>query len=233
MNKVRLVVSSLTDTRFIERELESRNVAVAFDQVSMASGERREYFRELQQQHNWHSLPMVFLDDEFIGGELELLERLPAQPSLAPPSQWAWCLALSGVIPFVAMALWFWLGKLPLGMAFNSTFSWAYGPIILSFMAAVQWGAALAASGEKQQHRWYAFSVLPALVGWFALAVYLDGHVIPATLMVFAGFVVVFFGDDKATKQGLLPAWYLRLRIVLTALVLPLLAIVAIAASVR
>ena len=73
---VRLVVSSLTDTRYLEQQLADSGVVVEHDRVSMASGERREYFRELQQQYNWHKLPMVFADGKFIGGELELLQRL-------------------------------------------------------------------------------------------------------------------------------------------------------------
>ncbi len=75
---VRIVVSSLTDIRYIEQRLADAGVAVEHDKVSMASAERREYFRGLQQQYNWHMLPMVFADGEFIGGELELLQRLEA-----------------------------------------------------------------------------------------------------------------------------------------------------------
>lgn len=75
---VRIVVSGLTDTRYLEQRLTNAGVAVEHDKVSMASGERREHFRDLQRQYNWHMLPMVFADGEFIGGELELLRRLDA-----------------------------------------------------------------------------------------------------------------------------------------------------------
>jgi len=80
---VRLVVSGLTDTRYLQQRLQTAGVVVKCEQVSMASGQQRDYFRALQQRYDWHGLPMVFVADddkdgpgEFVGGELEMLQWL-------------------------------------------------------------------------------------------------------------------------------------------------------------
>ncbi|TAD89582.1 MAG: DUF3429 domain-containing protein [Alphaproteobacteria bacterium] len=85
-----------------------------------------------------------------------------------------------------------------------------YAACILSFLGAVHWGWALA----EGQTGWtqLGWSVVPSLVGWLALLSPSGGW-----LLLLAGLGVAWFVDDRSVKAGQFPAWYGRLRVILTA----------------
>ncbi len=132
-------------------------------------------------------------------------------------------LGAAGVIPFVAGALAIMFADI----------SWAYDMLryyaasILSFMGGVQWGAAMTGphTGDLQPPLWrkLANSVMPALIAWMALL-----FTSPYDLMIIAAaFGLLLMSDLVAIQQGWLPAWYARLRLPLTGVVIVCLMIAA------
>jgi hypothetical protein len=95
----------------------------------------------------------------------------------------------------------------------------AYGSVILSFMSGVLWG--FAARGAEARWTGYAASVLPALWVFFMVG----GGPENALSALLAGFVALFALDVQFALWGLVPGWWVRFRALLTALVLPCLAV--------
>lgn len=127
-------------------------------------------------------------------------------------------LGLAGVIPFAWGALtdvvdplgdWSWqtLGPRVTGR----TLLLLYGTIILSFMSGAAWGFATRAEGRHAAVL-YVLSTLPAL--W---ALFLGFSAVLLAL----GFVALLLLDRHAQRAGLAPPWWLRLRLLLTVLVVP------------
>jgi hypothetical protein len=134
-------------------------------------------------------------------------------PSPMPPA--ALLLGAAGAIPFVACAVQIAFGW-PLSPRMIGPALFAlniYGAVILAFMGGVQWGLSVV-----QAHagwRAYGVSVLPSFVAfaglWFAP---------PAGLWALAvGFVGLLIYDLWTVRCGEAPAWYGRLRIGLTVVV--------------
>lgn len=138
------------------------------------------------------------------------------------PEAAAWLGGL-GLIPFIAGAF----------LVANTDASWAsdvlryYAAAILAFMGGVQWGLAMMdqRTVERPAFLWarLSFSVLPALIAWLALL--LDGPYDLAAIA--AAFALLLYSDLQAVQQGWAPAWYRRLRIPLTAIVITCLLIAA------
>ncbi len=128
-----------------------------------------------------------------------------------PPA--ARLLGLAGLIPF-------WVPVLVLATAIDPALRLdaerallGYGAVILAFLGAVHWGAALrggdAAAADWRRLGW---SVLPSLIGWVALLVAPAAGLVLLVLGLVAAFVV----DLRAVRGGMLPGWYPALRRVLT-----------------
>ncbi|MBO9407709.1 DUF3429 domain-containing protein [Shimia sp. R9_1] len=136
-------------------------------------------------------------------------------------------LGLAGLIPFVwgalsylnpDLALW---GTQAMGPRFVGPYiQLYYGAIILSFMSGVLWGFATKAEGGRAATG-YALSVIPALWAFFMTG---GGPVSAGTNLLF-GFAGLLFLDYAFFKWGLTPPWWMRLRLILTAVVLSCLAI--------
>nr|WP_256439170.1 DUF3429 domain-containing protein [Rubellimicrobium arenae] len=125
-------------------------------------------------------------------------------------------LGLAGVLPFawgalgvLVPALGDWSLDL-LGPRFTGrTLLLLYGTIILSFMSGVVWGFAPRAEGRHAAIL-YALSTVPAL--WaFALGF--------SALALAVGFAGLLGLDLHAQRTGLAPSWWMRLRLLLTSLV--------------
>lgn len=90
-----------------------------------------------------------------------------------------------------------------------------YGAIILSFVGAIHWGIALGLPGTAQIRR-LSFSVIPPLYAW-------STFILPDILAIVAlgvGFISACWFDVHEQRQNLVPIWYLRLRLPLTAAVI-------------
>ena len=130
-------------------------------------------------------------------------------------------LGLAGLIPFLwgvithvlpDLALW---SAATLGPRFTGPYvGLFYGAVILSFMSGVLWGFATRASGQIAATG-YALSVVPALWAFFMTG----GGPVSAALNLMAGFVGILGIDWLFWKQGLAPAWWMHLRVLLSAIV--------------
>lgn len=138
-------------------------------------------------------------------------------------------LGLAGLIPFLwgaithvlpDLALW---SAATLGPRFTGPYvGLFYGAVILSFMSGVLWGFATRASGQIAATG-YALSVVPALWAFFMTG----GGPVSAALNLMAGFVGILGIDWLFWKQGLAPAWWMHLRVLLSAIVVATLGITA------
>jgi hypothetical protein len=105
----------------------------------------------------------------------------------------------------------------------------SYGACILSFMAAVQWGLAMAAPVYLP---WaYVGSVLPSLWAWGALNA--DARTVTPHSMLATGFVGVYFVDEILLRKRLAPSWYGVLRAPLTVVVTMTIVLAAYAGRVK
>jgi len=142
-----------------------------------------------------------------------MLRGIPAAPL---------ALGLSGLIPFVwgaltllVPALQSW-GISALGPRFVGPYvQLFYGSVILSFMSGVLWGYATRASGRLQSAACYALSVIPALWAFFMTG----GGPVSAGLNLIWGFLGLLLLDMMFSLWRLTPAWWVRLRVLLTAIV--------------
>ncbi|MGB3688358.1 MAG: DUF3429 domain-containing protein [Jannaschia helgolandensis] len=128
-------------------------------------------------------------------------------------------LGLAGLLPFIwgqvtiisdpAAALTMeWLGPRFIG-PYVGLF---YGSVILSFMSGVLWGFATQAEGRVAATG-YALSTLPALWAFFMTG----GGPTSAAIALVAGYIGLLGLDWLFWQQGLAPAWWMKLRLILTA----------------
>lgn len=130
-------------------------------------------------------------------------------------------LGLAGLIPFLWGAATLFSGELTgwgiqtLGPRFVAPFILLnYGQIILAFMSGVLWGFATKSDGEQAAIN-YALSTLPALWVFFTVGA---GPASSAIYLI-AGFIALLGLDLTFARQGLTPAWWMRLRVLLTVIV--------------
>jgi hypothetical protein len=131
-------------------------------------------------------------------------------------------LGLAGLIPFLwgaltvlspAAANW---GISTFGPRFIGPYvQLFYGAIILSFMSGVLWGFA-AKPGGRGATMGYALSVIPAL--WAFLMT--GSGPVSAGINLMVGFVGLLALDWHFWRNGMAPAWWMQLRILLTGIVI-------------
>jgi hypothetical protein len=142
-----------------------------------------------------------------------------------PPA--ALALGLAGLLPFLwsaatllIPALAQWAGGILPPMFLGAYVALSYGTIILSFMSGVLWGFATKAEGRAAAVG-YALSVIPALWAFFMVT---DGSA-GSMISLAAGFAGLLMLDASFAAQGLAPPWWMRLRLILTAVVLACLSV--------
>lgn len=123
-------------------------------------------------------------------------------------------LGLGGLVPFVGLALlaitgWASRFGMPPGMARAALL--AYGTIIASFLGGIRWGLALRESGRAAALD-LALSVVPSLVAWACLALPRPFDAGALGLLLLAWGAV----DQDLPRRGLAPAWFGRLRVILS-----------------
>jgi hypothetical protein len=136
-------------------------------------------------------------------------------------------LGIAGLVPFVwgaatalseDLAMW---SIANLGPRFTAPFVVvSYGQIILAFMSGVLWGFATRAEPGRAAMN-YALSVIPAL--W----VFFTAGAMPtaAAIYLLAGYLALLALDWSFWQQGLAPSWWLRLRLLLTVVVVACLSV--------
>lgn len=132
-------------------------------------------------------------------------------------------LGLAGLIPFAAAALMALTGTtLPLLPGDPATLAISYGVVILAFMSGVLWGFATRANGAGATLG-YVLSVLPALWAFFGTM----GEARSAMIALILGFAGLLLLDRWFWVRNLAPAWWMRLRLLLTGVVLACLVVVS------
>ncbi len=136
-------------------------------------------------------------------------------------------LGLAGTLPFIwgvvtllngDLHVW---GRNLLGQNFVGPYvQLTYGTVILSFMSGVLWGFATKAKGNMAAVG-YTLSVIPALWAFFATG---GGPIGASTNLIF-GFLGLLVLDWFFWQQQLAPKWWLKLRLLLTAIVVACLSI--------
>ncbi|PWK60165.1 DUF3429 domain-containing protein [Roseicyclus mahoneyensis] len=135
-------------------------------------------------------------------------------------------LGLAGLLPFLYGALSVLVPSTAgLGFAWSPNHTGVallqiYGIVILCFMAGVIWGFAARAEG-REATLFYALSVVPAI--FVFLTAFAQPR--PSLIMLILGFMALLAIDASAARQGLAPGWWMRLRLMLTVVVVPCLAI--------
>lgn len=136
-------------------------------------------------------------------------------------------LGLAGLIPFLwsaathlSPALSSAAGQVLSPMFLGAYVGLTYGTVILSFMSGVLWGFATKAEGRDAAIA-YTLSVIPALWAFFMVTDASD----TSAIFLAAGFAGLLLLDAMFQAWGLAPRWWLRLRIMLTVVVLGCLAI--------
>lgn len=139
-----------------------------------------------------------------------------AAPDAALPRSVAW-LGYGGLLPFLFLAAASILDQNHAPYWADGLF--AYGAIILSFVGALHWGFAMTAgplcieSARHQRDACFVWSVVPALIAWLALLL----APLLSSLLLIAGFIAHYLQDRRLAADAGLPAWYLPLRLRLSA----------------
>ncbi|HMB14052.1 MAG TPA: DUF3429 domain-containing protein [Roseovarius sp.] len=136
-------------------------------------------------------------------------------------------LGLAGLLPFLWGALTvlvpdlgLWTAQ-TLGPRFAGPYVMLfYGAVILSFMSGVLWGFATKAEGTLATVG-YALSVIPALWAFFMTG----GGPTSAGMNLIFGFAGLLLLDMQFARWGLAPAWWMPLRLLLSAVVIACLAV--------
>lgn len=136
-------------------------------------------------------------------------------------------LGLAGLLPFLwgALTVLFpdlglWTAQ-TLGPRFAGPYVMIfYGAVILSFMSGVLWGFAARATGTLATTG-YALSVIPALWAFFMTG----GGPTSAGMNLIFGFAGLLLLDLQFARWGLAPAWWMPLRLLLSAVVIACLAV--------
>lgn len=135
----------------------------------------------------------------------------PHDPAMPLP---ALLLGGAGLLPFFALAAGIAFFPEP-NLSYFLGWLTQYAALIASFVGALQWGLAAGDASASDADRWAAFgwSVCPALIAWVALQLpQYEGVYLLAGL-----FVLCLLMDWRFARRHALPAWFLRLRIALTA----------------
>jgi len=224
--RVVVVRSDITDLRDLAARLERAGIGWRELPMPMGDPQSRSDFERLRAWTGSRTLPQCFLDGRFVGGPLELLERLGLEGSPAGGRRLrapATLIGYAGLLPFL-------LGGLSVTFGLDRVFGLdtelmliGYGAVILSFLGATHWGMALAGPFRAFRARWLlGASVVPALVAWLSLLRYPEGPA-GALLLQALGFGLFYAHERWVLGVRVLPAWYLQRRGVLTGVVIAIL----------
>tara|TARA_B110000008_G_scaffold6710_1_gene6610 strand:+ start:4784 stop:5263 length:480 start_codon:yes stop_codon:yes gene_type:complete len=122
---------------------------------------------------------------------------------------------LSGTLPFILLSIAIWICSYELKlMALYNLIN--YSIIILSFVGAIHWGAAMIR--EDTNYKWYFISIIPALLSWFLIMGFIANYLLIFIILMIL-FLSMFFIDIRAVRNKILPHWYLPLRKIITIIV--------------
>jgi hypothetical protein len=140
-------------------------------------------------------------------------------------------ISLAGLVPFLVLGATVLLSPVEAKTAIEGLIS--YGAVILSFTGAVHWGFALRdtahpVNGEPlapavlgAERQLLIFGIVPAIIGWVALALMLHFRATSLALFVLlAGFFITIVIETIGRGRGVVAANYLLLRWAVSVVVL-------------
>ncbi len=123
---------------------------------------------------------------------------------------------LAGLIPFwAAPALALMHVMSDVSIATEAAMYTIYGAIILGFLGGVRWGVAMQAQ-TTPPGRVLILAVLPSVLGFGAVFVHWSMGEVWGWALIILGLLAQLAWDRAAVSSAVLPAWYGRLRILLT-----------------
>jgi hypothetical protein len=127
----------------------------------------------------------------------------------------AFVLMASGALPFISLAGFALLDAGDVRGYQIDQIATAYGAVILSFLGGIRWGEAVVRGHSSTLF----LSVLPSLAGFAALLI--DSFT--GIMILAAGFAAQAIWDF--VEPGSLPIWFIRLRMVISCVVIACLAV--------
>lgn len=138
-------------------------------------------------------------------------------------------LGFAGLVPFILLALACWVVNVEVLPTFVTS-QQVFSIVILSFLGGIHWGATMV-SGDltaEQTKRALSWSVVPTMIACLGT---MFGPFDLAVLM--AGFLGSYQVDKRLFKWYKLPEWFIRLRFILTCVVVAALFVTMLAANSR
>jgi hypothetical protein len=216
--------SRVTDTRRMRDWLRTREVEYREVEMPMGQSESRERFHDLRRLTGWDTLPQVYINGDFVGGEPEFFhhrfvsgegDETPSPISQGELDPVRKILGYAGLIPFVA-------GMLAIALLTDAGIRRqvelmliGYGAVILSFLGAVHWGRLVAAPALGMVAPLAMWSVVPSLLGWASLLLPFSTAA-PALALLFAA---VYLVDRVLLGERDAPEGYMTMRLHLTVVV--------------
>lgn len=123
-------------------------------------------------------------------------------------------LGIAGLIPFAFLAVLMvtgWYGEVGWTHAVTRLALLGYGAVIASFLGGIRWGLAIHETG-REAARDFGLSVIPSLVAWVALMI--PG--VAAFWLIGALLLALGWLDQDLVRRGVAPAWFGRLRLMLS-----------------
>lgn len=228
--------SRLTDVRPLRAWL-ARHPAIRVREelMEMGSGEQRERFQGLKARTGWETLPQIFVNGVFVGGQVEFFGHpvvssadtpgaspAPQEAQREPSPALVRALGYAGLLPFAAGVLMLLVpDQVP--PAFAAGWILAYGAVIASFLGAVHWGATLAGGYAEGRAAGVAlaWAVMPSLLAWVSLLLPVS-LALPLQIVLFA---LIFAMDQRIGANSGWPGYYRRLRLILSTTVVIMLGI--------
>ncbi len=138
-------------------------------------------------------------------------------------------IGIAGLVPFclLALACWLasaeWLGDFIQGQM-------VYSVITLSFLGGIHWGATMVSAdlSARQTKRALLWSVTPTLIA-FLSTMAANFHL----ALIAAGFIATYQVDKRLYQWYKLPDWFIRLRLILTCVVVAALLLTLVGANLR
>jgi len=124
-------------------------------------------------------------------------------------------LGLGGVLPFLGLTVLLALASEPLFKFLIGRALIAYAAVILSFLGGARWGLALRCTDRRRQALQLTVAVIPSIAAWLLLNARLDTAVAAYALL----FALLGLFDVMTLDRLMAPAWYKRLRTLLSSLV--------------
>lgn len=136
----------------------------------------------------------------------------------------AWFLTLAGVVPFVLATGALFASDVSSVRVPAITALVTYSAVILSFLGGIEWGLAIREDAGNEASRAIALglSTVSSLAAWAVLWLPSAHWQVGAALGL---FVAVWAADQWMASRGLLPAWFVDLRTLISALVSAILAL--------